>query len=165
MNKYLFLIALFGMTYMYVQAQTQQPELNSVLGGYLNVKDALVKSDSKGAAAASAVLLQTITNIDMKAIPAKDHMEFMKLQDKLEYDARHISESTDINHQREHFTNLSANMITLAKHARVSLNALYEDYCPMKKTYWLSGDTVIQNPYFGKTMPDCGKIAGTLNPQ
>src|SRR6185437_16413176 len=149
MNKYLFLIALFGMTYMYVQAQTQQPELNTVLGGYLNVQDALVKSDPKGAAAASAVLLQTITNIDMKSIPAKDHMEFMKLQDKLEYDARHISESTDIDHQREHFTSLSANMITLAKHASLSLNAIYEDYCPMKKTYWLSGDTAIRNPYYG----------------
>jgi len=165
MNKYLFLIALFGMTYMYVQAQTQQPELNTVLGGYLNVKDALVKSDPKGAAAASAVLLQTITNIDMKSIPAKDHMEFMKLQDKLEYDARHISESTDIDHQREHFTSLSANMITLAKHASLSLNAIYEDYCPMKKTYWLSGDTAIRNPYYGTKMPDCGKIANTLNPQ
>lgn len=165
MNKYLFLVALFGMTYIYVQAQTQQPELNSVLGGYLNVKDALVKSDSKGAAEASAVLLKTITAINMSAIPAKDHMAFMKLQDKLEYDARHISESTDINHQREHFTSLSANMITLAKNARLSLNVVYEDYCPMKKTHWLSGDTAIQNPYYGKTMPECGKITATLNPK
>ena len=165
MNKYFLLLALFGMTYVYVQAQTQQPALNTVLGGYLNVKDALVKSDPKGAAAASAVLLKAITDIDMSAIPAKDHMAFMKLQDKLEYDARHISESTDINHQREHFTNLSANMITLAKQASLSLNAIYEDYCPMKKSYWLSGDTAIQNPYYGKTMPDCGKIAATLNPK
>lgn len=162
MNKYLLLVVLFAMTYVYVQAQ--QPALNTVLGGYLNVKDALVKSDPKAAATASGVLLNAISNIDMSAIPAKDHMAFMKLQDKLEFDARHISESTDINHQREHFTSLSTNMITLAKQAKLSLHAIYEDYCPMKKTYWLSGDTAIQNPYYGKTMPDCGKISATLNP-
>jgi len=125
MNKYLFLVGLFGMTYFYVQAQTQEPTLNTVLGGYLNVK----------------------------------------LQDKLAYDARHISESIDINHQREHFTSLSANMITLAKRAQLSLEAVYEDYCPMKKSYWLSSDTAIQNPYYGKTMPGCGKITTTLNPK
>jgi hypothetical protein len=162
MNKYLFLVVVFAMTYIYVQAQ--QPTLNTVLTGYYNVKDALVKSDSKSAASASGDLLKSITNIDMSAIPAKDHMAFMKLQDKLAYDARHISESSDINHQREHFTSLSANMVTLAKQAHLSLQPMYEDYCPMKKSYWLSDDTAIQNPYFGKTMPDCGKIAATLKP-
>ena len=162
MNKYLFLVVLFAMTYVYVQAQ--QPVLNTVLTGYYNVKDALVKSDSRAAAAASGDLLKSITNIDMSAIPAKDHMAFMKLEDKLAYDARHISESTDINHQREHFTSLSANMVTLAKQTHLSQQPVYEDYCPMKKTYWLSSDTAIQNPYYGTTMPDCGKIAATLKP-
>jgi hypothetical protein len=162
MNKYLFLVVLFAMTYVYVQAQ--QPALNTVLTGYYNVKDALVNSDAKAAAAASSNLLQSVTKIDMSAIPAKDHMAFMKLQDKLAYDARHISESTDINHQREHFTSLSANMVTLAKQAHLSLQPVYEDYCPMKKAYWLSNDTAIRNPFYGKTMPDCGKIAATLKP-
>jgi hypothetical protein len=163
MNKYFFLVVLFAMTYVYVQAQ--QPVLNTVLTSYYNVKDALAKSDPKGAADASAVLLKSISTIDMSAIPAKDHMAYMKLQDKLAFDARHISESTDINHQREHFTSLSANMVTLAKQASLSREAIYEDYCPMKKSYWLSSDSTIQNPYYGKTMPDCGKIAATLNPK
>ena len=162
MSKYLVLVVLFVMTWFFVQAQ--QPALNSVLSGYYNVKDALVKSDSKAAAAASGDLLKSITGIDMSAIPAKDHMAFMKLQDKLAFDARHISESSDINHQREHFTSLSANMVTLAKQAHLAQQPIYEDYCPMKKTYWLSSDTAIQNPYYGKTMPDCGKIAATLKP-
>ena len=163
MNKYFLLVGLFAMTYIYVQAQ--EPVLNTVLGGYYNVKDALVKSDPKAAAVASGVLLKAITNIDMSAIPANDHMAFMKLQDKLAYDARHISESTDINHQREHFTSLSVNMLTLAKQANLSKEAFYVDYCPMKKAHWLSSDTAIRNPYYGKTMPDCGKIAATVNPK
>ena len=100
----------------------------------------------------------------MAAIPAKDHATFMSLRDKLAFDSRHISESTDIHHQREHFTSLSANMVTLAKQATLSQQPVYEDYCPMKKAYWLSSETAIKNPYFGSSMPTCGKVAATLKP-
>jgi len=160
MNKLLFLVVLFVFTWIYSQAQ--QPALNTILTNYYSVKDALAKSDSKAAATASGNLLKSITGIDMSAIPAKDHMVFMKLEDKLAFDARHITESTDIDHQREHFTSLSANMMSLAKQTHLSTDPIYEDYCPMKKAYWLTADTTIKNPYYGSSMSDCGKIAATL---
>lgn len=162
MNKFLILIILFVTTWFYTQAQ--KPVLNTILTGYYDVEAALVKNDAKAAATASGDLLKSITNIDMSAIPAKDHMAFMKLQDKLSYDARHISESSDIHHQREHFTNLSANMITLAKQAHLSRQPIYEDYCPMRKAYWLSPDKTIKNPYSAGDMSDCGKITATIKP-
>jgi Protein of unknown function (DUF3347) len=162
MNKLIIVTALFGIMHLSVPAQ--EPVLNSVLTGYYKVKDALVSSDSKAAAAASADLLQSITKIDMSAIPVKDHMAFMNLQNKLAFDSRHISESTDINHQREHFTSLSANMGTLAKQAHLAQEPVYQEYCPMKKSYWLSSDTAIKNPYYGASMPDCGKVTATLKP-
>ena len=162
MNKLIILSALFGVMHLSVKAQ--EPVLNSVLTGYYKVKDALVGSDSKAAAAAAADLLQAITKIDMSAIPVKDHMAFMNLQNKLAFDSRHISESTDINHQREHFTSLSANMSTLAKQAHLSQEPVYQEYCPMKKSYWLTPDTAIKNPYYGASMLDCGKVTGTLKP-
>src|ERR1700744_6069819 len=149
MNKLILLSALVGV--MHFSARSQEPTLHSVLTGYYQVKDALVSSDSKAAATAAGDLYKYLTNIDMLGFPVNDHMAFMNLQNKLSFDARHISESTDINHQREHFTSLSANMSTLAKQARLSLQPIYEDYCPMKKSYWLSGDTAVQNPYYGKT--------------
>ena len=162
MIKLIIVTALFGIMHLPVRAQ--EPALNSVLNGYYKVKDALVSSDSKAAAAAAADLLKSINNIDMSAIPAKDHMAFMNLQNKLSFDSRHISESTDINHQREHFTSLSANMSTLAKQAHLSQEPVYQEYCPMKKLYWLSSDTAIRNPYYGSSMPDCGKVTATLKP-
>ena len=162
MTKFIALIALCAAGFL--QASAQRPVLNAVLTGYYNVKNGLAQSDAKAAATASTGLLQSITGIDMAAIPAKDHAAFMKLKDKLAYDARHISESTDINHQREHFTSLSANMIALAKQAQLSQDPVYEDYCPMKRAYWLSNDKEIKNPYYGKEMPDCGKVTATLKP-
>ncbi len=162
MKQFIALVALFATTN--VHAYAQQPVLGSILTSYYNLKDALVNSDAKASAAASGELLKAINTIDMSAIPAKDHMAFMSLKDKLAFDSRHISESTDIHHQREHFTSLSANMASLAKQAHLSQQPIYEDYCPMKKAYWLSSDAAIKNPYFGSSMPTCGKISATLKP-
>jgi hypothetical protein len=109
-------------------------------------------------------MLQQLNGVDMKSLPPKDHQAFTALQDKLAFDARHMSESNAISHQREHFTSLSANLFALAKQARLSRQPIYEDYCPMKKAYWLSGDTAIKNPYFGSSMLTCGKVTTTINP-
>lgn len=158
MRKILLVIALSAT----VAVQAQQPGLSPLLTGYYAVKDALVKDDVKTAAAAAGQLLSAINAVDMSALSVKDHTAFMAVDAKLAYDARHISESTELAHQREHFASLSANMTKLARATQLSQQPIYEDYCPMKKVYWLTGDTTIRNPYFGSSMLTCGKIAHTL---
>jgi len=143
----------------------QSSGLSSILTAYYEIKDALVVGDAKAVASAAGGMLKAINGVDMTALAPKDHQAFMALQDKLAYDSRHISESSDINHQREHFTSLSANLFKLAKQARLSDQPIYEDYCPMKKAYWLSSDAAIKNPYFGSKMLTCGKVSTTLNTQ
>ena len=143
----------------------QSSGLSSILTAYYEIKDALVAGDAKAVASAAGGMLKAINGVDMTALAPKDHQAFMALQDKLAYDSRHISESSDINHQREHFTSLSANLFKLAKQARLSDQPIYEDYCPMKKAYWLSSDAAIKNPYFGSKMLTCGKVSTTLNTQ
>jgi hypothetical protein len=32
-------------------------------------------------------------------------------------------------------------------------------YCPMVQKYWLQKGDTIQNPFYGKQMSDCGRIA------
>lgn len=164
MKHIIAVVILFLTTSLFSQLSAQQPALAPVLTDYYNVKDALVGSDAKATAEKAASLLKDINGVDMSAIPAKDHMAFMALKDKLAFDARHISESSDINHQREHFTSLSANMASLAKQAHLSEQPVYEEYCPMKKASWLSNDTAIKNPYYGNSMLTCGKVKGTLKP-
>jgi hypothetical protein len=157
-------IALFAMTSLFARLNAQQIALAPVLADYYSIKDALVGSDAKAAAGKAATLVKDIDGIDMHAIPVKDHMAFMALKDKLAFDARHISESSDLGHQREHFANLSANMVSLAKQAKLSEQPVYQEYCPMKKSSWLSSDSTIRNPYYGSSMLTCGKVTGTLKP-
>jgi hypothetical protein len=155
----------FLTTFLFIQSNVEQPSQSPILNSYYQVKNALVAGDAGAAATAAGEMLQAVTGFDMQSMTPAGHTAFMNLKDKLAYDARHISESKDINHQREHFTSLSANLIELTKKINLSPMPIYEDYCPMKKAYWLSADTAIRNPYFGPTMPTCGKVAATIQRQ
>ena len=31
-------------------------------------------------------------------------------------------------------------------------------FCPMAQKYWLQRGDTVQNPFYGKAMPDCGRI-------
>ena len=136
--------------------------LSPILTSYYELKDALVNSDAAAASAKAAILLQIVNEIDMKPLSGPEQKAFKPLQTKLSYDARHISEVKDLNHQREHFANLSATMYTLAKSAKLSDQPIYRDYCPMKKSYWLSRELEIKNPYFGNQMLSCGDVSNTI---
>jgi hypothetical protein len=141
---------------------TNQGNLSQLLSLYYEVKNALVSADASTASAKAGELLNAINNMDVKSLSANDKKAFSQVQYKLEYDARHISEVKDLSHQREHFANLSKNMYSLAKNAKLSDQPVYEEYCPMKDAYWLSNETTIKNPYYGSDMLTCGLVKDTL---
>jgi hypothetical protein len=87
---------------------------------------------------------------------------FKPLQEKLSFDAEHISATKEIDHQRDHFQSFSDNFYKLAKAVKLSEQPVFQAYCPMKKAYWLSSDAAIKNPYYGKQMLTCGKVSDTL---
>ena len=140
----------------------QQSSLSQLLSFYYDVKNSLVTGDANSVATNAGEFAKAIENIDMKSLPSADMKTFMSLQGKLTEDAKHIANTKDISHQREHFATFSTNMIALAKGAKLSVEPIYEVYCPMKKTYWLSSEETIKNPYFGNQMLTCGKVTETL---
>lgn len=137
--------------------------LSNLLPLYYDLKNALVNDDAASASKKAEALLNAINSVDLKTLSGKEHDIFISLKDKLSYDTRHIAEVLKIDHQREHFASLSLNMYTLAKSVKLTSQPVYEDYCPMKKAYWLSDEATIKNPYFGAQMPTCGNIKNTLN--
>ncbi|QEM06134.1 DUF3347 domain-containing protein [Mucilaginibacter rubeus] len=165
MKKIFLLVALVAATFTqtFAQNSAKPSALGSLLSSYYDVKNDLIKSNSTDAATHAADFLKAVNAVDMKSLPAADMNAFMSFQDKLAFDAKHISESKDIAHQREHFANFSSNFFKLAKAVKLTDQAVYYDYCPMKKSYWLSADASIKNPYFGSQMLTCGKVTETLN--
>lgn len=164
--KKIFLLVAFiatAFTQQLFAQDTKASSLSALLPSYYDIKNALISSDATATASKAGDFLKAINGVDMKSLPEADMTALMPLQEKLAFDVRHISESKDIAHQREHFANFSANFFKLAKAVKLTDQAVYYDYCPMKKSYWLSANAAIKNPYFGSQMLTCGTVAETLN--
>lgn len=138
--------------------------VDKIAQAYLGLKNALVMSDVKAAKAKAAALLTVLSApVDKTLKPDQQKLLTANLE-KLKFDSRHISESDAIDHQREHFESLSKNMYTVLSGLKANSTVLYQQYCPMKKAYWLSEKQAIENPYYGKAMMDCGEVKATLKP-
>jgi len=138
------------------------PSVNKVLAAYLEIKNALTDDDSKLANAKAATFTAALKEVNIDKLDAKQKTEWLKYSEKLRYDGEHISESTAIAHQREHFASLSKNLYAVVKALKANEQPVYWEYCPMKKQSWLSESKTIKNPYFGKSMSECGTVTETL---
>lgn len=145
-----------------VDNTTNESPLSQLLTLYYDIKNALVNGDANTAATKAGEFVKAINGVDVKKLPEADMNAFMPLLEKLAFDAKHISETKEIGHQREHFQSFSNNFYKLAKAVKLSDKPVYQDYCPMKKAYWLSSEAAIKNPYFGAQMLTCGKINDTI---
>lgn len=147
----------------YTKAQSSaSASINTVLSGYIDLKNALTADDNAAAQTKAKALNADVTAVQTKDMNAKEQSAWKDLADKLSFDSRHISESTSLDHQREHFVSLSKNVYAVLKAFPVNTTPFYRDYCPMKKASWLSDKEAIENPYYGKSMLTCGGLKETL---
>lgn len=140
-------------------------ELSVVFENYFDVKDALVKSDSKLASSTAKVLLSNINAVKMDKLSTNEHVVWMKILDNVKSEADKISSSSTVDKQRVVFMDLSANFYDLLKVSKQS-TAIYYQNCPMynngKGANWLSKDNEVKNPYYGSQMLTCGKTVETI---
>ncbi|MDP1844081.1 MAG: DUF3347 domain-containing protein [Sediminibacterium sp.] len=145
-------------------AQTANP-VQPVLNAYIELKDALVKTDGSLSAQKSKTLLGAIETVKMADLNADVHDVWMKVLNELKEDAEHISETKEVSHQRDHFMSLSKNMYAVLKKAKLEVPVYYQ-FCPMankgKGANWLSMENKVKNPYYGNQMLTCGKVVETL---
>lgn len=147
------------------QQSNQNHILKEVYAAYFTLKDALVKSDGKAAATASAELAKALKAVPMDKMEHSAHMVWMKNLPALQEDAEHIADTRDIKHQRDHFVTLSDALYSVAK-AFEPGETIYYQHCPMynngKGANWLSLDKEVKNPYYGSKMLSCGSTTETL---
>lgn len=143
----------------------QSKELLPVITSYLNLQQALVKSDPKQATTAAGELDKVISGVHMASLKANQHKAWMQVKDKLAANAKGIAGTSDLKKQRTLFAGLSESMYALAKTTDLS-QPLYYNNCPMfndgKGANWLSQEKGIKNPYYGSQMLTCGKTIETI---
>lgn len=136
------------------EAQTPEKEtnenLNKVITGYFELKDALVSDDATKAKAAAEALSAATGEYADELNPA----------------LKTIAATADIEEQRTAFETLSMNLYDAAKDGGAGMT-IYKQYCPMafddKGAFWLSNEKKVMNPYFGASMLRCGSVKEEIN--
>ncbi|MFA7616188.1 MAG: DUF3347 domain-containing protein [Moheibacter sp.] len=151
--RYLILILLMGFG---ISAAAQSADkMDKLFKDYLEIKDALTADNSSKAATAAKSFFSTVAAIDSKMLPAEKSAALKK-------DASNIQQTNDIKKQREYFYGLSDKMIELANEHKIKTGTIYVQYCPMAKGQWLSTKKDIKNPYYGKSMLECGYVTSEI---
>lgn len=139
-----------------------QNQLKEVFDSYMVIEKALVDDNAETPQSAASALLKRIESVDMKLVKEEPgHSHWMKLESGLQEAALGISNSSDIEEQRNHFKQLSNYLINAVQTFGIN-QKVYLDYCPMVHNdtgaYWLSDEEGILNPYFGASMLRCGEV-------
>ncbi|MDX2359466.1 MAG: efflux RND transporter periplasmic adaptor subunit [Crocinitomicaceae bacterium] len=143
-------------------------QLNDAMVVYLSLKDALVQSNSLITKTKTIELEGALEKIDMKLIEGQAHTYWIGEQEILTKSIDEMKDG-DLDVQRSVFDELSISMIKLAKAFGLNEYNYVIQYCPMANNdeggYWMSGESVIRNPYFGDEMLQCGTVKDTIQTQ
>jgi hypothetical protein len=163
--KFLLTAVIFVLTTQYTAtAQKNIATFKPVITSYYDVKNALINTDAAKVTTGANQFAKAVNSIDTKNLSGADLRSFAAAQKKLQQAAANMAATKDINKQRDLFAGLSLDLYALAKEVKLSDQPIYQDYCPMKKMYWLSNDKNIKNPYYGNAMLTCGSVTATINP-
>lgn len=142
-----------------------------LLAAYIDVKDALVASDSsKVNAAAGALLLaadslktEEIKGDSTGALKATAHDFALTINGS----AKGIMGEKNLDDKRKDFELVTDALYNLIRTVKYSGKKVYYNFCPMafnnKGAYWMSTESEIKNPYFGSKMLTCGEITDSLD--
>ena len=156
MKKYIVTFLFSFLAFVSTNAQSKSnPQLTKLYQNYISVKSALSSDDIKKTSMAAGEFLKTAKTVNTKIITEKNLTS-------LKADAMTIAQGKNIETQRKAFYSLSDVMIGLAKENKLSEKTIFVQYCPMAKGSWLSNEKQIVNPYYGKSMIDCGNVKSEI---
>jgi membrane fusion protein, copper/silver efflux system len=145
--------------------QAFREQITAVANAYFEVKNALVNDDAETAQKTAAKVSGSVENVNMNLLVGDAHHHWMTLQKQLKDASKMISETADIEKQREHFNTLSEAMLETTESFGLEIDKTYRQFCPMafddEGAFWLSESDEILNPYFGDMMLRCGEVKET----
>jgi len=144
-----------------IAVKAQGNHIDKITSSYMGVKNALAASNSRLAKTRAIDLLGQLSVTPKELQPAQQRV-YSGIAAKLKGDTRDLIYTASLNMQRARFQSLSNDMYTLLSTLKLNTTTVYQQYCPMKKAYWLSESEEIRNPYYGEKMLECGTVSATL---
>jgi hypothetical protein len=146
--------------------QIFQKQISDLYSSYLALKNGFVDSDASKVKTEAGKTKETLAKVDMKLVTEQAHSNWMTYEGEIASSLAKIQESSDVEEQREHFSDLSNAMYKVIKSYGLGGVKAYYEFCPMafdnKGAYWISESEKIRNPYFGEKMLGCGSVEETL---
>lgn len=135
----------------------------NLLSDYIQLKNALVNDSENDAAETAKKMLNDYETFDISSYTTEQQNKLKDIILDAKEQVEHISESP-IAHQREHFKQLSIDVMDMVKITGTS-KILYQQFCPMydRGSSWLSESKDIKNPFYGKKMLTCGSVKQKIN--
>lgn len=154
--------------------QSKNPEsfnngFSEMLNAYYQLKDALVLSDTAQASNYAGRLSATADSLQLSELKADPSIiETAKLSaGSIAAEAKALAGENGLEEKRKSFQVISDNMYDLVRTVRYDEEVIYHQYCPMAfndaGAYWLSKNSEIKNPYFGKKMLTCGEVKDSVD--
>lgn len=152
-----------------VLSNTGTEKLMAVMTDYYSLKDAMVATNAAKADDAGNRLMASIDS--MQASLATDSTNRTALQPYIDTIRQQDKEMLALKDEtcekkRVYFSKISDQVYNIVKSVKLQNAGIYHQFCPMafndKGGYWLSAETEIKNPYFGKKMLECGETVDSL---
>jgi protein SCO1/2 len=124
--------------------------VSPVVDPYLRMHDALSADSMQGVKDAARVVAVQAMKIGTSA-------------EAIRVAASGFEQAADLPATRAAFRKLGDAIIIYAKASKAPLgDGVSVVYCPMQRAYWLQKGTAIRNPYYGKSMLECGRVTADL---
>lgn len=139
---------------------------DELIQAYISLKNKLVGEKTVNNEAKK--ILTATKEIDMDKFSQEAHMQWMTHLNSINKSAESIVNTDDIKNQRNHFIELSEEMINLVRNFDLpgAEEKLFVQFCPMANNdegaFWISEEKQIRNPYFGDAMLTCGEVKEEL---
>lgn len=142
---------------------------SNFLNAYFHLKDALVLTNDTMAIATAKLLKASADSIKMDELTADKSIVEMAngYVGSIAAEATALQGEKNIEGKRKSFQVISDNIYDLVRTVRFDKQVLYHQFCPMafkdQGAYWLSPNSDVKNPYFGKKMLTCGEVKDSID--
>jgi hypothetical protein len=156
MNKTLGLIFILASLAVPIAGFSAQPNVagqgladpaKSVLEHYVAIQKELAKDSIKDVNENATAIAKAVKTDETK-----------KFSPDVAKQADALAQAKDLKKAREAFKPLSESLVKYVADSKAGKGTYHEAYCPMAKASWLQTEKEVRNPYYGKSMLDCGEL-------
>jgi membrane fusion protein, copper/silver efflux system len=141
-------------------------ELERVVTAYLDVTLALSRDDAAASRRAAGALGSALAAADFHGVDRAVAADWLQARDAMRQPAGTMAGTSDLPTLRRELVGISQRLeAAVRQYPGERAGPLFRIVCPMvegRRGTWLARHEVVENPYFGAAMLDCGEVEGKV---